>query len=54
MQLSELAVCIVTNVQPILYIVMVLSYNRALSWTCIPEYKLIFLKKKKKNALHEW
>jgi hypothetical protein len=29
---------------------MVLSYDRALSRTCIPEYKLIFKKKKKKNT----
>jgi hypothetical protein len=29
---------------------MVLSYDWALSWTCIPEYKLILKKKKKKQA----
>jgi hypothetical protein len=29
--------------------VTVLSYDRALSWTCIPEYKLVLKKKKKKN-----
>jgi hypothetical protein len=32
--------------------VTVLSYDRALSWTCIPEYKLVFKKKKKKSAYH--
>jgi hypothetical protein len=46
-QFGESAFCVHNLCLPF-FTVMVLSYDQALSWTCILEYKLVF-KKKKKN-----
>jgi hypothetical protein len=47
---GELAFCVYNLCLPF-FTVTVLSYHRALSWTCIPEYKLVFKKKKKKKPI---
>jgi hypothetical protein len=48
MRFGDSAICVHNLCLPFC-IVTVLSYDRALSWTCIPEYKLVLKKKKKKK-----
>jgi hypothetical protein len=48
MRFGDLAICVYNLCLPFCT-VTVLSYDWALSWTCILEYKLVLKKKKKKK-----